>query len=84
MFVLEERGKAECRNKNLSEQGRQVTTNLTHVLRRDLNPASKWIRPREIRCLLVVMFLVVSVRYSMDVSGFPEHVYVLAKSCEES
>ena len=40
MLVFEERGKPEYPEKNLSEQGREPTTNSTHILRRrlDLNP----------------------------------------------
>ena len=40
MLVFEERGKPEYPEKNLSEQGREPTTNSTHVWRRrrDLNP----------------------------------------------
>ena len=39
-LVFEERGKPEYAEKNLSEQRREPTTNLTHIwrLRRDLNP----------------------------------------------
>ena len=40
MLVFEERGKPEYPEKNLSEQGREPTTNSTHIWRqrRDLNP----------------------------------------------
>ena len=40
MLVFEERGKPEYPEKNLLEQGREPTTNLTHTWRRrrDLNP----------------------------------------------
>ena len=40
MLVFEERGKPEHPEKNLSEQGKEPTTNSTHILRqrRDLNP----------------------------------------------
>ena len=40
MLVLEERGKPEYPEKNLSEQEREPTTNSTHIWRRrrDLNP----------------------------------------------
>ena len=40
MLVFEERGKPEYPEKNLSEQRREPTTNLTHIWRRhrDLNP----------------------------------------------
>ena len=40
MLVFEERGKPENPEKNLSEQGREPTTNSTHIWRRyrDLNP----------------------------------------------
>ena len=40
MLVFEERGKPEYPEKNLSEQGREPTTNLTHIWRRrrHLNP----------------------------------------------
>ena len=40
MLVFEERGKPEYPEKNLSEQGRESTTNSTHIWRRrrDLNP----------------------------------------------
>ena len=40
MLVFEERGKAEYPEKNLSEQGRELTTNSTHIWRRrrELNP----------------------------------------------
>ena len=40
MLVFEERGKPEYPEKNLSEQGRELTTNSTHIWRqrRDLNP----------------------------------------------
>ena len=40
MLVLEERGKLEYLEKNLSEQGREPTTNSTHIRCwcRDLNP----------------------------------------------
>ena len=40
MLVFEERGKPEYPEKNLSEQGREPTTNSTHMWRRrrDLNP----------------------------------------------
>ena len=40
MLVFEERGKPEYLEKNLSEQGREPTTNSTHIWRRrrDLNP----------------------------------------------
>ena len=40
MLVFEERGKPEYPEKNLSEQGREPTTNSTHTWRRrqDLNP----------------------------------------------
>ena len=34
MFVFEERGKQEYPEKNLSEQGRESTTNSTHIWRR--------------------------------------------------
>ena len=39
-WFFEERGKPEYAEKNLSEQRREPTTNLTHIwrLRRDLNP----------------------------------------------
>ena len=38
--IFEERGKPEYPEKNLSEQGREPTTNSTHIWRRrrDLNP----------------------------------------------
>ena len=41
LLVFEERGKPDYPGKNLSEQGREPTTNSTHVWRRrrDLNPA---------------------------------------------
>ena len=35
MLVFEERGKPEYPEKNLSEQGREPTTNSTHIWRRD-------------------------------------------------
>ena len=35
MLVFEERGKPEYPKKNLSEQGREPTTNSTHILHRD-------------------------------------------------
>ena len=35
MLVFEERGKPEYPEKNLSEQGREPTTNSTHILHRD-------------------------------------------------
>ena len=40
MLVFEERGKPEYPEKNLLEQGRESTTNSTHIWRRrrDLNP----------------------------------------------
>ena len=40
VLVFEERGKPEYPEKNLSEQGREPTTNSTHIWRgrRDLNP----------------------------------------------
>ena len=40
MLVFEKRGKPEYPEKNLSEQGREPTTNSTHIWRqrRDLNP----------------------------------------------
>ena len=40
MLVFEERGKPEYPEKNLSEQGREPTTNSTHIWRQrwDLNP----------------------------------------------
>ena len=40
MLVFEERGKPEYPEKNLSEQGREPTTNSTHIWRRrrDLDP----------------------------------------------
>ena len=40
MLVFEERGKPEYPEENLSEQGREPTTNSTHIWRRhrDLNP----------------------------------------------
>ena len=40
MLVLEESGKPKYPEKNLSEQGRELTTNSTHIWRRrrDLNP----------------------------------------------
>ena len=41
MLVFEERGKPKYPEKNLSEQGKEPTTNSTHILwrrRRDLNP----------------------------------------------
>ena len=40
-LVFEERGKQENREENLSEQGRDPTTNLTHIWHRrwDLNPS---------------------------------------------
>ena len=40
MLVFKERGKPEYPEKNLSEQGREATTNSTHIWRRhqDLNP----------------------------------------------
>ena len=40
MLVFEERGKPEYPEKNLSEQRKEPTTNLTHIWRRrlDLNP----------------------------------------------
>ena len=40
MLVFEERGKPEYPEKNLSEQGREPTTNSTHIWRRrqDSNP----------------------------------------------
>ena len=31
VLVFEERGKPECLEKNLSEQGREPTTNSTHI-----------------------------------------------------
>ena len=34
MLVFEERGKPEYPEKNLSEQGRELTTNSTHIWRR--------------------------------------------------
>ena len=34
MLVFKERGKPEYPDKNLSEQGRELTTNLTHIWRR--------------------------------------------------
>ena len=42
MLVLQERGKPEYREKNLSEKSREPTTNSTHKLRRrrDLNPGN--------------------------------------------
>ena len=40
MLAFEERGKPEYPEENLSEQGREPTTNSTHIWRRrrDLNP----------------------------------------------
>ena len=47
MLVFEERGKPEYPEKNLLEQGREPTTNSTHIWRRrrDLNPGHIGGRP---------------------------------------
>ena len=46
MLVFEEKGKPEYPEKNLSEQGREATTNSTHIWRprRDLNPGHVVVR----------------------------------------
>ena len=43
VLVFKERGKAEYLEKNLLEQGREPTANLTHIWRRrrDLNPEAR-------------------------------------------
>ena len=41
MLVFEERGKPEYTEKNLSEQGREPTTNSTHIWRR-FEPGPHW------------------------------------------
>ena len=40
MMVFEEKGKPEYQEKDLSEEGREQTTNLTPIWRRDLNPGN--------------------------------------------
>ena len=44
VLVFKERGKPEYPEKNLSEQGREPTTNSTHIWRRrqDSNPGPHW------------------------------------------
>jgi len=43
-MVLRERGKPECPEKKLPEQGREPTTNSSHIWRRcrDFNPSHWW------------------------------------------
>ena len=42
MFVFDDRGKQEYPNKNLSEQGREPTTNSTHMSTPGFEPGPHW------------------------------------------
>ena len=62
MLVFEERGKPEYPEKNLSEQGREPTTNSTHIWRRrrELNPGHPC-SPRELKSFTAISILLTAI-----------------------
>ena len=88
MLVFEERGKPEYPEKNLSEQGREPTTNSTHIWRRrrDLNPAH--IGGRKVRLTTALplppkeltpdCFLLETAQRRISLNTIEKHLLVLA------
>ena len=85
VLVFKERGKAECPEKNLSEQRREPTTNSTHIWRRrrDLNPeASDLTTAQPLLALFLIFSLVSATGGENERSSFSTALdfYVLSES----